>query len=150
MEFTNESIQHTRGLEAELSGQLQQGLQGTVSYSFQNSRALEDPFEPNSPQQLAKANLSIPLAHRRFAASFGGQYTSRMRTVTGPILGSYTLVNATLVARRLAKNLEASANVDNLFNKRYADSGGLEHREVSIPQDGRSFRVKLIYRFSSR
>jgi hypothetical protein len=32
------------------------------------------------------------------------------------------------------------------LDRRYANTGGLENREVSIPQDGRSFRIKLTYR----
>src|SRR5712692_4921679 len=41
---------------------------------------------------------------------------------------------------------DLSAGLYNLFDKRYADSGGVEHVQTSIPQDGRSFRVKLTYR----
>ena len=104
LEFTNQSIQHTKGLEFEVSGHLHNGLQGVASYSFQNSRALEDPFETNSPQQLAKANISAPLRSQKFLASVSGQYTSRMTTISGPVLGGYTLLNATLLARRIVRN----------------------------------------------
>jgi outer membrane receptor protein involved in Fe transport len=82
--------------------------------------------------------------------SVEGQYTSRRTTVAGPVLGSFVVVNATLLGRRLVRNLDISANVDNLFDKRYADSGSLETQEISIEQDGRSFRIKLTYNFSSR
>ena len=150
LEFTNESIQHTRGLEVELSGRLRGGFEADTSYSFRDSRAIEDSFEANSPQQLAKANLSIPFLNQRFTASINGQYTSPMRAVSGRLLGGYGLANVTLLAQHVTRSFTVSANVDNLFDKRYADSGGLEFTEVSIPQDGRSFRVKLTYRLISR
>lgn len=150
LEYTNEAILHTKGLEFELDGRLPGGLQGSASVSLQDSRALGAPFVANSPHQLGKANLSVPLWRKKFYTSIEGQYTSRRTTVSGPVLGSFVLVNATLLARHLARNLDISANIDNIFDKRYADSGDLEHQEISIPQDGRSFRLKLMYRFSSR
>jgi outer membrane receptor protein involved in Fe transport len=60
------------------------------------------------------------------------------------------VVNVTLLARHLGRQFDVSANVDNLLDKRYADSAGLEFQEAFIPQDGRSFRVELRYRLSSR
>ncbi len=55
-------------------------------------------------------------------------------------------MNATLLTKKLYKDFDLSASLYNLFNKQYAESGGLEHLQTSIPQDGRSFRVKLVYR----
>jgi len=150
LEYTNESILHTRGLELELDGRLAGGLEGSASLSLQNSRALGTPFVANSPHQLGKANLSIPLWRSKFFTSVEGQYTGRRTTVSGPVLGSFAVANATLLARHLGRNFDVSANVDNILDKRYTESGGLELKEVSIPQDGRSFRLKLMYRFSSR
>jgi iron complex outermembrane receptor protein len=40
-----------------------------------------------------------------------------------------------------------SASVYNLFDKSYADPGGGEHVQDRIPQDGRSFRVKVTASF---
>jgi len=49
--------------------------------------------------------------------------------------------------QRLLKNLDLSASVYNLFDKKYGDPGGAEHLQDIIDQDGRTFRVKLTYRF---
>jgi outer membrane receptor protein involved in Fe transport len=65
-------------------------------------------------------------------------------------LGGFGILNATLLARRIGRQFDISANIDNLLDKRYADSAGLEFQEASIPQDGRSFRIGLTYRTSSR
>lgn len=57
------------------------------------------------------------------------------------------LANWTLFSRELVKNLEASASIHNLFDKKYGFPGGPEHLQDTIPQDGRTFRLKLTYRF---
>lgn len=150
LEYGNTNLLNTHGIEAELSGRWRDGIQTKLSYSFQNSSTPELEAVTNSPHNLGKAQVSLPLWRQKLFASFEGQYYSRMTTIDGLVLGGYGLVNATLLARRISRNLDFSANVENLFDKRYADSGGLGNQEVSIPQDGRSFRAKLVYRFSSR
>jgi outer membrane receptor for ferrienterochelin and colicins len=150
VEFGNSGFQKTQGSELELQGHWKGGFSADASYSFQNSSNPNREAITNSPHNLAKARISAPLWRQKLLLNVEGQYTSRMTTLDGPILGGYGLVNATLLTRQIVPNLDVSANVENLFDKRYADSGGLEHREVSIPQDGRSFRAKLTYRFSPR
>lgn len=150
VEFTNNDALRTKGLEFELAGKTRRGLQGKASYSIQNSKDPTGNIVANSPHQLAKANLAVPLWREKLFASVEGQYTSRRSSTLGPVLGGFGVVNATLLARRFARQFDISANVDNLFDKRYADAGGLEFREVSIPQDGRTFRATLTYRVSSR
>lgn len=148
VEYTNNDALRTKGLEFELSGKMRL-LQGKASYSLQNSR---DPFSnviTNSPHQLGKVNLSVPLRRQLFA-SVEGQYTSRRSTVSGPVLGGFGVLNVTLLARHLGRRFDLSANVSNLLDKRYASPAGLEFNETSIPQNGRSFLVGLAYRLSSR
>ena len=148
LEFQNADYQNTHGFEFAVGGHWRNGLQADASYSFQNSYG--PGFVTNSPHNLAKARISVPFWRQKLFTSLEGQYYSRMSTIDGPVLGGFMLVNATLLARHLTRNLDFSANVENLFDKRYADSGGLGNQEVSIPQDGRSFRANLTYRFSSR
>ena len=59
----------------------------------------------------------------------------------------------TLVSAALARNLEVSASLYNVFDRRYGDVPSEEHRDSlgrhlnEIPQDGRSVRLKLTYGF---
>ena len=55
----------------------------------------------NSPHNLGKTQLSFPVYQRKLFASFEGQYTSRMSTLAGNLLGGYGVVNATLLSRAL-------------------------------------------------
>jgi outer membrane receptor protein involved in Fe transport len=57
------------------------------------------------------------------------------------------LANATLFSRGFGQNLEASISIYNLFDERDGYSGSAEHLPETIPLTGRSFRVKLTYRF---
>jgi len=61
--------------------------------------------------------------------------------------GPSALVNLTLFSKNLVKNLEASAGVYNLLDTTYFDPASRFHLQNKIAQDGRTFRVKLTYRF---
>ncbi len=52
-----------------------------------------------------------------------------------------------LLGERIAGKAELSASIYNLFDTRYSDPGGQEHVQDLIAQDGRSYRLKLSYRF---
>jgi outer membrane receptor protein involved in Fe transport len=134
----------------ELRGKWRKGIEGNASYSFQNSSNPNLQGIANSPHNLGKSQISFPIYRQKLIASFEGQYTSRMSTLAGIVLGGYGIVNATLLARRLTPHLDFSFTGMNLFDRRYAVSGGLEHQEVAIEQDGRSVRAKLTYRFPLR
>jgi outer membrane receptor for ferrienterochelin and colicins len=145
--YLNTSPVQTKGLEWELGAKWANGLEGTISHTLQDSRNLvTDNVLTNSPKQLGKVNLSIPMVQRKLFASVDAQYVSKRRTVAQTDLGGYLLVNLTLFTRKLTENTDISGGLYNVFDKQYAESGSIEHRETSIPQDGRSFRIKLTYR----
>jgi iron complex outermembrane receptor protein len=68
-------------------------------------------------------------------------------TVQGTDAGAYGLLNLTLYSQNLIKNLEFSASVYNVFDRHYQDPASRFHVQDTLEQDGRSFRVKLTYRF---
>lgn len=53
----------------------------------------------------------------------------------------------TLFSQKLIKGVEISAGVHNLFDTKYTYPGSNDHLQNLIPQDGRSVRVKLSYKF---
>ena len=57
------------------------------------------------------------------------------------------LANFTLFSKKLAKGLDTSFGVYNLFNQKYADPGSEAHRQNSIEQDGRNLRLKFTFHF---
>jgi outer membrane receptor protein involved in Fe transport len=145
--YTNSTQVQTKGIEYEIGAKWPGGLEGSISHTLQNTRdVLTGEDLPNSPRQLAKVNLSIPVVPDKLFASLDAQYTSRARTIAQTELGGFFLLNLSVFSHKVAKRFDFSCGLYNLLDKRYADTGGLENREVSIPQDGRSFRVKVTYR----
>ena len=65
----------------------------------------------------------------------------------GEDAAGYGIVNFTLFSQNLIKGLEISASVYNILDRRYDDPASRFHVQDVIQQDGRSFRVKVTYRF---
>lgn len=147
-----------QGLEFGLEGYWTNGLRARLSYTLQEAedratgRRLTD-----SPMHLAKANLVVPLYRDKLFAGVELQYTSSRyttrlippgpNTTPGPAADDFAIVNLTLFSQRLVKGLELSATVYNVFDERYSDPATSQHWQATIPQDGRTFRVKLTYRY---
>jgi iron complex outermembrane receptor protein len=105
---------------------------------------------------MFKFNVSMPLVREKLFASLEYQYmTSRETvytsasgaTVAGVDTDGFGVLNFTLFSQNLLKNLEASASVYNLLNESYADPSTRFHLQDQLPRDGRTFRIKLTYRF---
>ena len=144
-------VLHNNGIELELDANWLRGITGQVSYALQSSRDFPgSQIVPNSPAQLAKVRLLLPIVPKRLSLGFEGRYTDRTLTFSGAELGSYVVANATVLAQNLLKNLDVSVSVYNLSNKFYADPAGIELTEESVAQDGRTAQLQLTYRFAAR
>jgi iron complex outermembrane receptor protein len=115
---------------------------------------------PNSPEHLLKLNLSVPVVSDKVFASLEFDYTSsrlslhnttdpsgQPLTIQGETAGGFGVLNFTLFAQKLIKNLEFSASVYNLLDRHYLDPASQFHVQDVLEQDGRAFRIKLTYRF---
>jgi iron complex outermembrane receptor protein len=128
--------------------QLAHGLVARLSYALQRTEdELTKEQLSNSPEQMAKLNLIAPLWPEKLFLGVDLQYYSGVQTVMGGETDGVFLANATLFSRPLAKNLEVSATVYNLFDERSGFSASTEHVQETIPLAGRSFRLKLTWRF---
>jgi outer membrane receptor for ferrienterochelin and colicins len=135
-------------LEFELNGRLPKGIRGRASYTYQETEdELTGQEVSNSPRHLGKVNLAVPIWKDKVFSSFEVLYTSRAKTLRGDYAGGHWVANVTLFSHDLVKNLELSASVYNLFDTQYSNPAAGEHLQDTILQDGRTFRVKLTYRF---
>jgi iron complex outermembrane receptor protein len=145
--FRNLSRANARGAELEFEQAWSRGARLRTSYSWQQARdGATGATLANSPRHLAKFNLSTPLPAAAWRAGVEAQYVGRRNTLQAAT-GGYWLGNLTLSSIRLAPGMEVSASIYNLFDRHYADPGAAEHVQDTIRQDGRSFRVKLVYAF---
>ena len=146
--FSNVGSLDLRGVDFEFGRRLPGGLEGTVSYSFQDVRSPSTPRPlTNSPRHLVQASLSVPLFKQKVFASMDLQYVSQRATLTGEYTAAHVVPNFTLFSRNILKGWELSASLYNAFNQKYADPGGDGLAEDVLFQDGRSFRIKVGYRF---
>jgi iron complex outermembrane receptor protein len=148
--FNNVETVKARGMELELEGKWPGGVEGRTSYVIQHTEnGMTGEVLTNSPRHMAKLNLIAPLVREKLFSGVEVQYMSRRKTLAGNNAGAFTVANVTLHGRELLRGLDASMGAYNLFGETYGDPGGEEHVQDVIPQDGRSYRLKLTYRFGT-
>jgi outer membrane receptor for ferrienterochelin and colicins len=157
--FNAETIGFEPSIEAKWND-----VSGRLSYSLQRTRNRDTGAGlPDSPENMIKLNVSVPIYKNKLFAGLEVQYTSQSKTVIytplnpvtltatvtpGPNSPGYTVVNLTLFSHDLfIKNLELSAGVYNLLDTKYFEPASDFHFEPYIQQDGINFQLKATYRF---
>jgi outer membrane receptor for ferrienterochelin and colicins len=146
--FGNTGKNRGQGIEFELEGKDLLGIDGRLSYALQ--RAVRHPNEAtlsNSPHHIAKLYLYRNLIGPRGGAGLEISYMSARKTLGDRQVGGFLLTSFTASYEKLLSNLNLSAGIYNVFNKRHSDPGGSEHVSDALLQDGRSVRVRLDYAF---
>jgi len=149
--FQNIDKVESKGIELELSRKWKNGFKGSISCTFQETKNLETKRPlTNSPKNLGKLNVLVPLLSNDITAGIELQYTGNRLTLLNKTVGGFILGNLTIASKNVIKGLEISASIYNMFDKTYSDPAGPEHVSQGmdrIIQDGRSFRLKMIYTF---
>ena len=146
--FENFGDAKVTGGELQLEGRWDNGWAGSISYSYQyaENKATGERLT-NSPLNMVKCNVLIPLLADNLMAAAEAQYESGRKTLAGDKTDDIFLANLTLLSRDVIKGVALSASIYNLFDQDYAYPGSEEHVQDSIEQDGRTFRIKLVYAF---
>ena len=146
--FENLDRVEARGIEMEVEKHFRRGWRLRYSSTLQQTRDQKTrDLLTNSPRHLAKLNADFPLRGEALTAGVEAQYTSTRLTLAGNNAPGFTVVNLTLLSRHLARGLDLSASVYNLFDTTYADPGSEHILQDTIEQDGRNYRVKLTWGF---
>jgi iron complex outermembrane receptor protein len=139
------------GAEMELRGELRGWPEWVASYSFQETRDSQtNQFLNDSPHSLAKLNLSEKVPKTNLVTSIDAQYRSRIEALQGGSISPFTLLNITILDRKLGQHGDLEASVYNLLDKRYSDPVSGANLQQSIPQDGRNFQVQMTWNFGSK
>ncbi len=146
-QYQSGGITQAHGIElsSDKTWQLDTRLRGSVTY--QRVTDAQGLRLPNSPSLLGKLNLSMPLRVAGLRAGYELRFDSPRRTLDGSELGGYVLSNITLGTQSLARGLEISMSIYNLFDKRFAQPGSSTNWQNAIEQDGRNVGIKLSYAF---
>lgn len=154
--FRNLSQVKAHGLDLELQGKWTR-LEGRFSYSHQRTEDQDSGDSlPNAPRHMVKLNIIAPLYQEKLFAGFEAQYMSKRLNVQNLSetrvnnVPDVTIANLTLTQLNWIRGLEVSAGVYNLFDKRYREPNSGDEDDTVLngnPQEGRSFRLKLSYKF---
>jgi iron complex outermembrane receptor protein len=136
-----------RGLELSADKTWPVGARLRGSVSMQNVAYDSGARLVNSPDVLGKLNLSVPLPWAGLRAGYELRYDSSRLTLDGTDLSSYALSNLNLRTEALARGLELSISLLNLFDTQYAQPGADSNWQNVLEQDGRSVRARISYRF---
>ena len=146
--FANSGDARVHGAEIEAEGKWDNGLLLRASYTRQDAiNTLTGAQLPNAPEDVFKAHVSVPLYGGKIFGSVELLAASGRYTLNRARSGDIWLVNATLFSRELAPGLEFSASIHNLLDRHHRTPVGEGHSQDAIEQDGRTFRLKLTYRF---
>jgi len=155
-QFVNGGEVDAYGLELEVDGKWENGWQGRISYTYQDTEDQDINRElSNSPEHLVKVNVIAPLWRDKIFLGVEELYTSKRRTLyreknevdSDTHSDAYFLTNVTLYGEKLWRNLDISASIYNLLDKNYDDPGSFEHLQDELERDGRTYRLKITYLF---
>jgi outer membrane receptor for ferrienterochelin and colicins len=141
--YVNDGEVRAKGLELEAQMRFRGESRALVSYALQSAVDQETHAAlPNSPRHMVKARVSLPGPMPRSFVSVEGQYLSKRATLAESTVAAAAVLNATLI-QPVARSWELFGGVRNLFDTQYADPASSQHRQDTIPQNGRTARVGL-------
>ena len=154
LQFQNQPEVNGKGVELEGEQRFANGSKLRASLTGQFVPDRPNGALNSAPKYLFKTNYSTPIfGSEAWRSGIEAQYVDRRATPSGQI-GSYTLVNATILWQPHANGPgpEVSFSAYNLFGKFYQEvfpdnslSSGVPRE--TLAQDGRSWRLKYLYRF---
>lgn len=148
IQFQNTSQVTANGVEVGLEGKWENGTRTRISYAgVQTLDKMTRSGLANSPRHLVNLNVIYPLVKDRLFAGIDNKYTSRRRTLDGAWADDAFITNLTLTYVTARKNLDVQLGLYNLFDVTYDHPAFNEHVQDMIEQDGRTWAVKLTYRF---
>jgi iron complex outermembrane receptor protein len=120
---------------------------GVVSYALQNAVDQETHRRlPNSPRHVAIARISLPGPTAGSFVSVEGQYLSSRTTLAGSKVSAAATLNLTVI-QPVGRTWELFGGLRNIFDAEYADPASSQHLQDTIPQNGRTARIGLRWKF---
>jgi iron complex outermembrane receptor protein len=137
----------SRGLEMEFESRWDNGVRLRTSGAWQNARDTNGQDAVNSPNVLAKFQLTSPLPGDWLRAGLEAQYLGSRLTAERRRLEGVALANLTFSTERKWHGMSASFSIRNLFDRNYevvspftwAPGTGID----SLRMDGRTYWVQL-------
>ncbi|MBT6052538.1 MAG: TonB-dependent receptor [Candidatus Scalindua sp.] len=146
----NQGGARIKGIEAELKAEWENDNYAYANYTFQDAE------ETRMRNRMAfvpvhKANFGVNVGFWKYANANMNTFVSGPRPRedgdTRRDLPSYTLSNLTLIGKNFINNFEVRGSVFNIFDKSYDDPAPMNTVPTDYPQQGRSFRIELQFKY---
>lgn len=137
-----------KGVELEVQGEFPGRVRARLSQVFQ-STSLEssDRSISNAPRVLSTLVLDAPVPGTDAVVAVNATHIGQRRRVgTGDVEGAF-VANLSISRRDQAHGLGVGITIFNIFDAAYGDPGSVEHRQATLPQDGRTALVRVSWRF---
>lgn len=140
----NSGSSRSKGVEAELHGELPAGVRWSVAHAFTDARN-QDTGErlPVSPRNLGNVRLSIPVAGSGASLGLAATYFGSRLTKTGSELKPAVVTNATLYLKRADSHLSIAVTAKNVFGARHLEPAGPEMEQDAVPQGERVVMIRV-------
>ena len=141
----NEGRGHTNGIEVSMQKTWGDGLRMRGSYAYQRAIDSANQHLMNSPENLAKLNVTFPIMQHAFRTGLELQYTDDRMTESLHTAPSYTLTNLTLTTERPIHHTNASLSIRNLFDTHYVAVAPAGYVQDTLQMDGINAWLQLTY-----
>ncbi len=141
-EFVNDGYFRGTGVGIEITGKPLRFLEINGNYQWEKA-LLDGGSPPNSPADIGKFRVLVPLKGKQILFSAGLLCESERATLAGAILPYVYQAEATFVWKPSSGAFELQFGSRNLTNTRYLDPVGLTSTVDTMPQPGRSFFLTL-------
>jgi outer membrane receptor for ferrienterochelin and colicins len=139
LQYSNADAVRASGVEFELNGQPAPWLDVVTSLAIQRAvKTAHDSRLPNSPAEIGKVRVSVPLFHSGLWVANSLQYMGSRQTLAGVTLPPVLLSDIVVSSNRLTSNLDFQVGVRNVGNVRYSDPIALNSRVDTLTVPGRS------------
>jgi outer membrane receptor protein involved in Fe transport len=146
---TNGGRVQARGVEIEAEMKAS-GVQALASYSWQKAEDRDTGIAlDNAPRHLGKIRLGVPGPVAGSSAAFELRSMSERIGLSGDAVPGFAVANVNYI-HPLRRGLTFTATALNLFDKTYGDPGFEEHRQLVIPQDGRTLYAGLTWKWTRK
>jgi iron complex outermembrane receptor protein len=147
LQFQNLDEVERRGGELSLRARFARGMSGYFSYALMRAEDGDGVRLPDFPPHTLKAGVSAPFGRERWVGSANLMYGDGRIMPAGGTSPDVFLVNATLLAPFFHRELRLAATIYNLLDRDYGYPASGEQQDLElIPQDGRTFAVRLLWR----
>lgn len=146
--YDNVAAAHAEGVEIEGEAVWSAGLRARASYAWQRTHDRDTGGRlTNSPAHLFHGMVSAPLGRPDAFASLALRGVGRRTATDGSRVAAYFVPRLAVTCPAFSSRASVRLVVDNLLNGAYAEPASEEHRQLTLPQDGRTVSLKLSWRF---